>query len=73
MEIHTREMTKPIDANGFYEQAKHIVVEFVLDDLTILNLIESSADLLRPQSRRACRRTRRLNLTLILRTYSLPN
>jgi hypothetical protein len=38
LEIHTWEMTKQIDAAGFFVQAKHVVVEFVLHDLICLNL-----------------------------------
>ena len=36
--VHTWEMTKRVNAAGFYELVKHAVVEFVLDEVTSLNL-----------------------------------
>ncbi|MGO9085263.1 MAG: hypothetical protein ACLQBK_08565 [Candidatus Sulfotelmatobacter sp.] len=36
--VYTWEMTNQVDANGFYELTKDVVVEFVLDGVTILNL-----------------------------------
>jgi immunity protein 50 of polymorphic toxin system len=36
--IHTWEMTKKVDERGFYVLEKHIVVEFVLDDISELEL-----------------------------------
>ena len=38
LQIHTWEMTSRINAAGFYELVKHVVVEFVLNDVTSLNL-----------------------------------
>jgi hypothetical protein len=36
--IRTWEMTNEVDAAGFYKHIKHVLVEFVLDGLTSLNL-----------------------------------
>jgi hypothetical protein len=36
--IHTWEMTKEIDEQNFYVLAKHVVVEFVLDEVSELDL-----------------------------------
>jgi hypothetical protein len=36
--VHTWEMTNTVNAQGFYELTKHIVVEFVLEGISNLNL-----------------------------------
>jgi hypothetical protein len=36
--VHTWEMTSNVNAQGFYELTKHIVVEFVLEGLSNVNL-----------------------------------
>lgn len=36
--IHTWEMTKQTDSRGYYELVKHVVVEFVFDGISNLNL-----------------------------------
>jgi len=36
--IHTWEMNKQIDSKGHYELAKHVVVEFILDEVSNLGL-----------------------------------
>jgi hypothetical protein len=36
--IHTWEMTNEIDAKGFYELRKHVVVEFVIEAISTINL-----------------------------------
>lgn len=36
--VHTWEMTKEVDQNGYYVLAKHIVVEFILENISGLNL-----------------------------------
>ena len=36
--VHTWEMTKEVDEKGYYVLAKHIVVEFVLEGVSGLNL-----------------------------------
>jgi hypothetical protein len=38
--IHTWEMTRQVDAKGCYELTKHIMVEFVLEDISTLNLAD---------------------------------
>ena len=38
MVLHTWEMTKEVDAEGFYILAKHVVVEFVLKGIVGLSL-----------------------------------
>jgi hypothetical protein len=38
MVLHTWEMTKEVDANGFYILAKHVVVEFVLKDIVAASM-----------------------------------
>jgi hypothetical protein len=36
--VHTWEMTNKVNAQGFYEQTKHVVVEFALDGISNANL-----------------------------------
>ena len=36
--VHTWETTGRVNAQGFYDQARHVVVEFVLDAVSGLNL-----------------------------------
>jgi hypothetical protein len=36
--VHTWEMTNKVSAQGFYEQTKHIVVEFELKSVSLINL-----------------------------------
>ena len=36
--LHTGEMTDTVTAEGFYETRKHVSVEFILEDITKLNL-----------------------------------
>jgi Immunity protein 50 len=36
--IHTWEMTNEVDANGYYVLTKHVVVEFLLEGVSGLNL-----------------------------------
>jgi hypothetical protein len=36
--IHTWEMTKRVDSKGYYELEKHVVVEFILEDVAALSL-----------------------------------
>ncbi|MFZ0320493.1 MAG: hypothetical protein WAL56_15330, partial [Candidatus Sulfotelmatobacter sp.] len=36
--VHTWEMTNKINAQGFYELTKHVVVEFALQDISNVNL-----------------------------------
>ena len=36
--IHTWEMTKRVDSKGHYELEKHVVVEFILEDVAALSL-----------------------------------
>jgi hypothetical protein len=36
--VHTWQMTKRIDSQGFYELEKHVVVEFILDEVSNLSL-----------------------------------
>jgi hypothetical protein len=36
--VHTSEMTDKVDAQGFYELTKYIVVEFILEGISSLNL-----------------------------------
>ena len=36
--VHTWEMTNKVNARGFYEQTKHIVVEFALKGISSANL-----------------------------------
>jgi hypothetical protein len=36
--VHTWEMTNNVNAQGFYELTKHIVVEFILEGLSNVNL-----------------------------------
>ena len=38
MRVHTWEMTKEIDQNGYYVLAKHLVVEFVFEKISGLDL-----------------------------------
>lgn len=38
MHIHTWEMTKEVDQNGYYVLTKHVVVEFILENISGLNL-----------------------------------
>jgi len=38
MRVHTWEMSKEIDQNGCYVLAKHLVVEFILENISGLNL-----------------------------------
>ena len=36
--VHTWEMTKNLDSKGCYELVKHVVVEFILEDVSDLSL-----------------------------------
>ena len=36
--IHTWQMTNRVNAQGYYELTKHVIVEFVLDGISTLNL-----------------------------------
>lgn len=36
--VHTWEMTKEVDEQGYYVQAKHVVVEFLMNNIVDLNL-----------------------------------
>lgn len=36
--LHTWEMTDKVGSEGFYETTKHVLVEFILRDITELNL-----------------------------------
>jgi hypothetical protein len=36
--IHTWEMTNQVDAKGFYELRKHVVVELILEAISTINL-----------------------------------
>jgi hypothetical protein len=36
--IHTWEMTNQVDSKGFYELRKHVVVEFVIEAISTINL-----------------------------------
>lgn len=36
--MHTWEMTKKVDAKGYYELTKHVVVDFTLEGVLALNL-----------------------------------
>jgi hypothetical protein len=38
MAVHTWEMTERVDSKGYYELAKHVVVQFVLEELLTLSL-----------------------------------
>ena len=38
MSVHTWEMTKELDAKGFYVLTKHVVVEFVMGEVFDLSL-----------------------------------
>ena len=38
LRVHTWEMTKELDAKGYYVLAKHVVVEFLLEKVTDLSL-----------------------------------
>lgn len=38
LRVHTWEMTKELDAKGYYVLAKHVVVEFILEMVTDLSL-----------------------------------
>jgi hypothetical protein len=41
--IHTWEMTKEVDEQGYYGTVKHIVVEFIMDRITALTINDFSA------------------------------
>ena len=36
--VHTWEMTSEVDQNGYFVQRKHLVVEFILENISGLNL-----------------------------------
>jgi hypothetical protein len=36
--VHTWEMTNEVDAKGFYELRKHVVVEFAIEAISTINL-----------------------------------
>lgn len=36
--VHTWEMTNQVDAKGFYELRKHVVVEFVIEGISTIDL-----------------------------------
>jgi len=36
--VHTWEMTKQVDSNGYYEQIKHVLVDFTLEGVSALDL-----------------------------------
>jgi hypothetical protein len=38
MRVHTWEMTKEVDQNGYYVLAKHLVVEFIFENISELTL-----------------------------------
>ena len=38
LRVHTWEMTKELDAKGYYVLAKHVIVEFLLEEITDLSL-----------------------------------
>lgn len=38
LRVHTWEMTKEVDEKGYYVLAKHVVVEFILESISGLNL-----------------------------------
>ncbi len=38
LRVHTWETTKQIDEKGYYVQAKHVVVEFLFEDVSALSL-----------------------------------
>ena len=42
--LHTWQMTNKIDAKGFYETTKHIVVEFELKSISIINITFDPGD-----------------------------
>jgi hypothetical protein len=41
--IHTWRMTKQVDAKGFFQVEKNVVVEFVLEEIFELNLVGEAA------------------------------
>jgi hypothetical protein len=38
--VHTWEMTKRVNADGFYETTKHVTVEFLLEGITRIDLLD---------------------------------